>query len=450
MKRLFQSIVLGTVIAVFALPALAQDPSASPSPQQDEQTAKSDLYKKFLAAYNRGKAIQKEDPPLTKPGNKDAFALAAKEAYDTAKEYVQKYPSPADDILAFQKKYITNYEKSAKEERKNQLTQLIDKDKNYNEAFALGRKILADEPDDLGTNYDLARAGLAAALSNPPNEANNEEAARDARKAIQLIEAGKTFVAGQPIAKKDATLALMQYAYGVTSSKTAPVEAINAFIKAGQLDGPFKTDPLNYYFLAVAYQAGEYEKLAKDFQTNCTTPEQRATDQCKALTDRLNLVVDRIIDAYARSVAYTGNKPEFQKARDEWMKSLTDFYKYRHDGKEDGLKEYIAGITNQPLPGPLPAPGATPAPTSATPSPTPSASTTGSSVSTGTTTMTPAATTAPKTTPAATTTTTAPKTTTTTTAAPKTTTAPKSTPTPKTTTAPKSTPPKKKSHAGRH
>lgn len=446
MKRLLYSIVLGAMIAAFALPALAQDTTAAQPAQQDEAAAKTELYKKFTAAYNRGKDIKKADPNLAQPGNKDTYDQAAKEAYDLAKEYVQKYPSNPDAIFNFQKNYITAYEKSAKEGRKIQLVKLIEA-KKYGESFALGRQILADEPDDLGTNYDLARAGLQAALSNPPDESNNSDAARYARKSIQLIEAGSTFEPGKPIAKRDETLALMHYAYGVTASKTAPGEAVNAFIKAGQLEGPLKTDPLNYYFLAVAYQANEYEKLAGDYKSGCTTQEQRDSAQCKAITDRLNLVVDRIIDAYARSIAYIGTNPNYQKAKDEWMKSLTEFYKYRHDGKVDGLQEYIAGIKGQPLPGPLPAPGMTPAPTSSTPATVPSTSSSGGEVGNGKTattteaTMTPAATTTPtstSTTPA----TTKPVT--------KATTATKTT-TKATTAAPTTkTAPKKKAHAGRN
>jgi hypothetical protein len=441
MRRLIQLIVLSTMLAAFALPALAQDTAAAQTGPQDESAAKTELYKKFTAAYNRGKEIKKADPNLAQPGNKEAYNQAAKEAYDFAKEYVQKYPvvnpdpNKPDAIFNFQKNYIDAYDKAVKEERKLQLGQLI-KDKKFSETFTLGRQILAEEPNDLGTNYDLARAGLTAALNNPPDESNNAETAKAARKAIQLIESGATFEPGKPIAKKDEVLALMHYALGVSVRKEAPGDAVNAFIKVGHLEGPLKSDPWPYYLLAVAYQAKEYEALAKDFQARCTTQEQRDGADCKALTDRINLVVDRVIDAYARAIAYSGTNPLYQTAKGEWTKQLTDFYKYRHDGKEDGLTAYIAGIKNQPLPGPLPAANATPAPTSSsTPATSGSAMTTTPAVSTSP---------APQATPVSATTNT------TTTAKPATT----ATTTPKTTTtAPKTTPkttPKKKAHASRH
>ncbi|HEY0384855.1 MAG TPA: hypothetical protein VGC64_02535 [Pyrinomonadaceae bacterium] len=445
MKRLFQSIVLGMVIAAFALPALAQDTTTAQPAQQDEAAAKSELYKKFTTAYNRGKEIKKADPNLAQAGNKEAYNAAAKEAYDIAKQYVQKYPSDDDAIAKFQKKYITDYEKSEKEGRKVQLAQLFT-DKKYDEGFALGRQILADDPNDLPTLYTLARNGLFAATVN---DANNAATAQYARKAIQLIQSG-TDLPGQP---KDETLGVLNYALGVATIKTAPSDAVNAFYQVANTQNSAKSDPQTYYLLAIAYQTADYEKLASDYKAQCTTPEQIAGATCKAMTDRLNMVVDRVMDAYARAVSLSGSKPQYAAAKPEWMKQLTAFYKYRHDGKEDGLTEYIAGIANQPLPGPLPAAGATPAPTSSVPA----TNSTGdnSAATTNNSTMTPNATTTTTTTtttPKATTTsmpaTSTPKTTTTT---PKTTTTtPKTTTTPsKTGTTPKSTPKKKAHAAGR-
>jgi hypothetical protein len=413
MKRLLQSIVLGIVIAAFALPALAQDTAAAAQPaQQDEAAAKSELYKRFTAAYNRGKEIKKADPTLAQPGNRETYNQAAKDAYQLAKEYVQKYPTDDDAIAKFQKKYIGDYDKAEKEGRKTQLTQLFN-DKKYDEAFSLGRQILNDDANDLSTLYTLARGGLFAATTG--SEANNGATAQYAKKAIQLIQAGGTL----PGQSKEETLGVLNYALGVTSIKAAPSDAVNAFHQVASLPNSAKSDPQTFYLLAVAYQAADYDKLASDYKTQCSTAEQVASASCKAMTDRLNMVVDRVVDAYARAIALSGTNPKFANSKTEWMKSLTDFYKYRHEGKEDGLREYIAGIANQPLPGPLPAAGTTPAPTGSTPS-TPAAPSSNSNGSTsatpGTTSATPAtskpdtATTKPATTTAPKTATTTPKT----------------------------------------
>lgn len=430
MKKLVQLIVLGTMLAAFALPSVAQDTAAA-QPSQEEQEAKSALYKKFTDTYNRGKEILKNDPKLAQPGNKEAFAAANREANQYATEYLQKYPNDTGQIPDYLKKFVASYAKSEKEGRKTQLVQLFT-DKKYDEGFALGRQILNDEPNDLLTLYTLARNGLFAAATG--SETNNAATAQYAKKAIQLLQAGGD-LPGQP---KDETLGILNYALGVSSIKSTPSDAVGAFIQVATLANSAKTDPQTYYLLAIAYQAAEYDKLASDYKTQCSTAEQIASPTCKAMTDRLNLVVDRVIDAYARAVSLSGTNPTYAARKTEWMKSLTDFYKYRHEGKEDGLKEYIAGITNQPLPSPLPAAGTTPAPTSSTPATSGSTASTGNmtpmatgqNTTPGTTTTTPASTTAPQTKPASTT--------------PASTTAPKTT-----TTAPKKTTPKK-AHAGRH
>lgn len=427
MKRLLQTIMLGLMLAAFALPALAQDPAASPS--QAEQDAQTAVYKQFTDAYNRGKAILKDDPNLTKPGNKEAFAQANKEANQFASEYLQKWPSATGQIPDYLKKFVTNYAKSEKEARKSQLLQNV-KDKKFDQAFALGKEILADEPNDLFTHYQLANAGLGALDAD--NKNFNTQTAMYAKKGIQLVESGATYVPGQPLAQKDKdnALGLFNTALAMSTIENTPAESIGAFIKIAGLEGDQK-NPLTYYGLARAYTGAEYVKLATDYSAQCTTEEQLNSPTCKAMKDRLNLVANRIADAYARAISLSGAKPEYAKAKVEWQKRLSDFYKFTHEGKEDGLTEYIAGIMNQPLPGPLPPAGATPAPTTAAPAPTP----TPSSVGTGNGAAMTSSTTA-TTTPA----TTAPKTTTAPTAAPKTTTAPA--------TKPKTTP--KKAHAGRH
>lgn len=410
MKRLLQSIVLGMVIAAFALPALAQNTTtAQPAQDTAEQEAKSALYKKFTEVFNRGREIIKADPKLEQPGNKEAYAQANKEANQYATEYLQKYPSDTGQIPDYLKKFVANYEKSVKAERKNQLAQLF-KDKNYDRVFSLGREILTDEPNDLFTLYNLARAGLFAATDGKENF--NADTANYARQAIRLIESGQSFTPGQSMnqKEKDETLGLLNYALGVATIKNTPGDAVGAFIKVASIEGDAKKDAQTYYLLAVSYHAADYDKLDSDFKAHCTTEEQLNSPTCTAMKNRLNLVVDRVIDAYARAVAFSGTNPKYATKKTEWMDSLTQFYKYRHEGSDAGLKEYIAGIMNQPLPGPLPAASMTTSPTTATPSTpattAPSSNGNGSSASTGTaTTMTPTATTTTTAKPASTTTT---------------------------------------------
>jgi hypothetical protein len=376
MKKLIRLLVFAALVATLALPALAQTTPATPAatPTQAEQEAKTALYTKFTENRNSNPQV----------------------AYEAGKEYLQKYEATdgaADQYIAYIKKWVDSYDKIA---RRNQLLQQL-KEKNYNGAFAGSRQVLADFPDDLTVLYELAKAGLFAATSG--NKANNGDAINYTKRTIQLIESGKTFEKDKPIANKDEILGGLNYSLGFFMRESQPIEAAGYFVKAAQVEGFAKKDPQTYIFLAEAYETNEYSKLSTQYNAECKTDEQIATPACVELKDKADKVVDRIIDALARAVAYSKSSPDaakYAQARTEWTNQLTTYYKYRNKGSDTGLDQLIANITSKPLPKPgetvapmTPASSTTPAPPSGTTS-TPSNTTT-----------TPANTTAPATTPAA-------------------------------------------------
>jgi hypothetical protein len=321
MKKLVRIIALSAFVATIWLPALASNTlpltNTAALAVQDEE-AKAALYNDFLAKY-------KTDP---------------KAAYAVAKEYLQKYPAESDQTKYLQK-WITAYDAKEKEGRKANVEDLLRQQK-YADAFGAAKTILADEPADVRTLNNAVFAALYAAGVNK-NDSFNGEAANYARKSIQIIQSG------QPFEKRDDTLGWLHSALGFFSLKTNPSEAINYYIKAAGFEGAAKKDPQTYLFLADAYRAAEYTRLAGDIKTRCSTGEQQATPDCKALSDRLNVVVDRMIDAYARAIALATD-PKFAQAKAAWMAELTAFYKFRHEGTDTGLNEFISGILTKPLP----------------------------------------------------------------------------------------------------
>jgi hypothetical protein len=60
--------------------------------------------------------------------------------------------------------------------------------------------------------------------------------------------------------------------------------------------------------------------------------------------------MDRIIDAYARAIATAGTDAKTEQSRKEWLTQMTTYYKFRHDGNDTGLTEYIASVLQKPLP----------------------------------------------------------------------------------------------------
>ncbi|HKS28286.1 MAG TPA: hypothetical protein VJS44_10720 [Pyrinomonadaceae bacterium] len=346
MKKLVQIIALSALIATLWLPALASNTlslaeTSAVAPQDEE--AKAALYNEFLKNY-------KTDP---------------KAAYATAKQYLEKFPAESEQT-AYLKKWITAYEAKEKEARKTAVVDMLRQQK-YAEAFNAAKVILGEEPNDIAMLNNAVFAALYAR-----NDAYTGEAMNYARKSIQLIQGSQSFD------KKDETLGWLNAALGFFSLKTNPSEAINFYVKAAGFEGATKKDPQTYVLLAEAYRNAEYTKLAADFKTRCSTGEQQATPDCKALSDRLNAVVDRMIDAYARAVALATD-PKYATLKTDVMKDLTAFYKFRHENTDTGLTELIAGILAKPLPS-----GAI---TTATPPPATS-QTTGTTNATGTTTGT--------------------------------------------------------------
>jgi hypothetical protein len=332
MTKLIHLSLMVTIIILLAPASFSQD------------DAKHELYQKFTAAYNRGRDAKKSDPNLTQAVNRDVYNQASKEAYQLAIEYVRRYPNDTDEVFSFQKKYIGDYEKWQKQMRKTQLGQYFS-DKKYEEAFSLGRQILIDEPNDLLTLYTLARGGLFAATGG--NDNYNSATIQYAKNAIQLTEAGMTLDG----ISKDETLGVLNYAIGVATLKTAPADALAALLQVAAQPNTSRNDPQVFYLLAIAYQSVDYEKLSAAYNTQCRAePKLLNSEPCRALAERLNGVIDKITDSYARAIALSGSSQQYAGARTEWINSLTDFYKYRHGGKAEGLNDFIAGALARPMP----------------------------------------------------------------------------------------------------
>ena len=288
--------------------------------QETDDPVKIEIYKRFV------------DNRLTKPGV----------AYQAARDYLQRYAKDKDQYIDYLTKWVMFYER---DERKRNLPDLINQ-KNFAEAFSTGAKILSDEPNYLRAQIDLGYAGYLAASAK--NEAYNADALRYARTAIQAIESGKTPNEWAPFKGKDDTLAYLHYAVGYLTLKTSPDQAIEALLKAAQYDSDIKKTPSTYYFLAVAYESGPYKTLSTSYQNlYAGKPE---TPESKAALERLNTVMDRIIDAYARAIAAAGSDPKTEQSRKEWLTQLSNYYKFRHDGSDAGINEFIAASLQKPLP----------------------------------------------------------------------------------------------------
>ena len=341
MKNALRLLALAALVAVFALPAYAQDAAATPAPSGPctEADAKAALYKKFTDNFK---------------GSPDA----QKAAYEAGKEYLSKYgacPDATDvQITNYVKGWVGKYEKAVVE---------FNCTKAINEtpatAFDACRQWVAANPESIKVHLNLVIAGLKNAQAK--NTSTNAQAADAARRALALVEKGGTSDVWLPFKSQDEAAPGLNYYLGFFMLENSPAEAAKHLLKAAQSNSSFAKESTTYDYLAQAYYNSEFKPLAAQYKTNYEGKE--ATPESEALLNKINAVTHRIVDAYARSVALSPAGP----AKDVRRTNLLPFYKQLHDGSEAGLNELLASVLSKPvmLPGQEPAPVAAPSTTGA-------------------------------------------------------------------------------------
>ena len=321
MKNVLRSLATSAVVAFAALAAFAQQPAGAAAPAAQDDKAKCvDLYNTWRENRNKGAAEQKR-------------------AYEAGKEYLSKCPS--DEYVSYVQKWVPKYERAVLETNFESEMRA----NNIAEAFRLGRQVLAADPDNALINFRLSALGLSS-----KNESLNADTLSFARRALQLFEAGKADAVTPEqwkalnLGGKADAIAWLYYTIGFMTYRNTPNDAVPALIKAAQSSTPaVKNEASVYSMLASAYQKAEYKPLADEYEANCAGKD--LTEECKARLDRMNLVVDRIIDAYARAVALS--KDANQKAA--LTRQLEEFYKFRNNNQTTGLDALVAGIQSRPL-----------------------------------------------------------------------------------------------------
>ena len=261
-------------------------------------------------------------------------------AYPTAKEYLRLFGGVDDSETKEVLRFVTEYEHAL------HTRELYDAygARNYNKTFELGRSVLNSTPEDFFVLGLLTEAGYENSLSG--NRSLNTETIGYARRAIQLIEAGKVSKP-DPFKSMDMARGFLNFTLGNFVRDDQPVEAAAAFLKAAQSGDPYHSDPAVYHRLGVATLKGEFTQLSAEynekFGNKAPSPEQAA------MLQRIQHLVERAIDAYARAVALSA-KPEQQEAKSKILAQLTALYKSSHNNSDAGLNELISTVLSKPMP----------------------------------------------------------------------------------------------------
>jgi tetratricopeptide (TPR) repeat protein len=356
MRNLIRLLTLAALATFFALPSFAQDaaaPAAAANPC--EEAARGELYTKYYELKGKKDTKGQPDP------------AAQKEAYGIGQEYLTKYASCNDTYSKAVQKFVNQYgEAVRKVGNATELNDALYVKKDYAKAYQVGNQMISADPENLSLLIQMGYAGYNAQSLNPPVTTYSPTALGYAKKAIEMLEAGKTPSEWVLFKTKDEALAYLNFAVGEYMIKSDPAGSIPYYLKSFALESPVKTTAPAYARLAAAYQVGQYDPLQKEFTAKYGGKPE--TDESKFALNNLNQVMDRVIDAYARAVnlAASDTNPKMAADRKVWLETLTGFYKFRNNDSVTGLDAFIASATSKPLPQPFTpqpyVPAATPAP----------------------------------------------------------------------------------------
>src|SRR5882762_1599365 len=148
----------GLLLATLSLVSAAgrlQGKTRNTSVQETDDKVKVDMYTHFVDNYKTNKPV----------------------AYQTAKDYLARYAKENDQYSQYVQLWVADYEK---DERLKQLRGLVYVDRNFVEAFKVGRQVMAENPNHLDSLIALGNAGYLAASAR--NESFNTEAVGYAHK----------------------------------------------------------------------------------------------------------------------------------------------------------------------------------------------------------------------------------------------------------------------------
>jgi hypothetical protein len=254
-------------------------------------------------------------------------------AMEAAKAYLAKYPTGQ------YAQFLTGWLGTAKMAA---LDAAI-KEKRAADMIAVGREILQGDPENLNVIYALAIYAPAA------------DGVEFARKAIALVEAGRT-LSGVQSFDKNGTLGRLTQVLAIDAQKTAsPAEAIKLYEQSTALA---PQDPLvagKNLYAVYNIRLASYLESVKAW--NAIPEADKATaepkPEVKAALDRVNQESDTVVDAAAAFVAFAKAKNMAATARDKVNQMLESTYKRRHpeDATLAGLqkllqeKEAALGVT---------------------------------------------------------------------------------------------------------
>ena len=302
MKKIFSTVVLLLLTVSVATSVFAQ-----------KQKSKDELIKEIATLSNSQKVEDKE------------------KAYQLGKEFLTRFPK--DKEVAKIRPFVKNFQKYT-------FIKALE-DKKFADFFAIGKEILADEPENTEIALNLGYGGYDALLKSSDKSFGND-AIKYAQLTLQLLEKGSFPASFAPFNSKDDALAWMYYIIGYFSMEKDIKTAASSFYKSTLYESAIKKTSQPYYAIALYYE-DRYEAMAKALNAKAKTISDA---EFKAENDKVNAVIEQMMDAYAR--AYKIGETENNPGKDDWKKRLAAVYKF-YKKTDAGFEPYLTYIVSTPF-----------------------------------------------------------------------------------------------------
>jgi hypothetical protein len=199
------------------------------------------------------------------------------------------------------------------------------------DAFALAAEMLARNPDDLHVFVRMTRAGAQETRNR--NRRHSDVSLQYGLKAIAIIEKGN-----KPSGLDDETWAAHKAHLGQLYQETAILylaaentEEAKARLKRASELSP--QDPSNFALFGRIINADYLSQLKSYEEMPEGKPKQEALK-------KLEVLLDSVIDAYARAAGLATGRAEYQALLQQVILDLTTYYKYRYKSTK-GLPQLI-------------------------------------------------------------------------------------------------------------
>ncbi len=258
--------------------------------------------------------------------------------YAMGKDFIAAYGKDADDKVKKIKDFVNGYEF-------NKLNSLLDTGKT-DEAFLLGKDILERNPDDVYTAMNLAYGGYDALIKRKDDSFGGDSITY-AKQTLTFFEKGtlpKTF---SPFKNQNDATAWMYVIVGNFTEDFDSKEAAVNYYNALKNDSELKSQAQLYVSIANYYEK-VYEQMAKDYKFKHGS-KQNEDAEMKADNVKIDAVLDRMIDSYARVVKIA--EAEKHSNLENFKARYIQIYKFRKKS-DAGANELLNTVlsTSMPMP----------------------------------------------------------------------------------------------------